>query len=350
MGDIQWHVFAYIVSKVETPLVTAVDRVINDFLNYIAAPLKITFVLYIALTGIRIINGNVEESGATLIGRFLKLGIVAYILTGTGMYQYYIYEFFFTTLPLSLSNTLTSSGAAGAVSANSFDIAWLTAWNAGVRVWLTLSWHDIGQEFVILLFWAAAIISSALCFTIWLVSRVFLALYIAIGPLLVASILFPAVRSIFERWIGSLISCVILQITTVILLYIVLSVELDVVNTISAMGSVDAISMIQVLLAGIIFFAVAGYVAYHLPALASSLAGGLHFQADAIARAGKSAASTVLGSTGRTQVDGQGNSSRVGRSGALGLGHFGASNVAKGGRAVYRRIRTPPGGSLSDGG
>ncbi len=225
------------------------------------------------------------------------------------MYQYYIYEFFFTTLPLGLSNTLTSSGAAGAVSANSFDIAWLTAWNAGVRVWLTLSWHDIGQEFVILLFWAAAIISSALCFTIWLVSRVFLALYIAIGPLLVASILFPAVRSIFERWIGSLISCVILQITTVVLLYIILSVELDVVNTISAMGSVDAISMIQVLLAGIIFFAVAGYVAYHLPALASSLAGGLHFQADAIARAGKSAASTVLGSTGRTQVDGQGNSS-----------------------------------------
>ncbi len=61
MGDIQWHVFAYIVSKVEAPLVTSVDRVINNFLAYIAAPLKITFVLYIALTGIRIINGNVGD-------------------------------------------------------------------------------------------------------------------------------------------------------------------------------------------------------------------------------------------------------------------------------------------------
>lgn len=349
MDDIQWQVFTYIVSKVETPLITAVANVVNAFLAYVATPLKITLVLYIALTGIRIINGNVEESGATLVGRFLKLGLVVYVLTGAGMYQHYVYDLFFVILPQGLASALTTSGS-GAVNASSFDIVWIKAWTAGLEVWRTLSWHDIGQEFLIALFWLAAIISTVLCFAIWLVSRVFLALYIAVGPLLVAFILFPALRSIFERWIGSLISCVILQITTIVLLYIVLSVEQEVASQVALMGSTDAMSMIQVLLAGIIFFAVAGYVAYHLPALAASLAGGLHFQADAIARAGKSAASTVLGSTGRTQVDGQGNSSRVGRSGALGLGHFGASNVAKGGRAVYRRIRTPPGGSLSDGG
>jgi type IV secretory pathway VirB6-like protein len=62
-------------------------------------------------------------------------------------------------------------------------------------------------------------------FAIWLISRVILALYIAIGPLLIGLALFPATRSIFERWIGSLISCVILQITTIVLLYIVLAVE-----------------------------------------------------------------------------------------------------------------------------
>jgi type IV secretory pathway VirB6-like protein len=50
-------------------------------------------------------------------------------------------------------------------------------------------------------------------------------LYIAIGPLLIGLALFPATRSIFERWIGSLISCVILQIATIVLLYIVLAVE-----------------------------------------------------------------------------------------------------------------------------
>ncbi|MGL4961223.1 MAG: type IV secretion system protein, partial [Inquilinus sp.] len=214
----------------------------------------------------------------------------------------------------------------------------------------TWAWHDIGQELIIVLFWAAAIISTVFCFSIWLISRVFLALYIAIGPLLVALVLFPAVRSIFERWIGSLISCVILQITTIVLLYIVLSVEQLVVGQVAIMGSTDAMAMIQVLLAGIIFFAVAAYVAFHLPALASSLAGGLHFHADAIARAGRSTAATLIGSTGRTQVDGQGNSSRVGRSGMLGLGHFTGSNVASGSRAVYRRIRPSPGGSLSDGG
>ena len=43
-------------------------------------------------------------------------------------------------------------------------------------------------------------------FAIWLISRVILALYIAIGPLLIGLALFPATRSIFEHWITALFS------------------------------------------------------------------------------------------------------------------------------------------------
>lgn len=45
MNDIQWQVFAYIVSQVETPLVSAVSQVVNAFLSFVAAPLKIALVL-----------------------------------------------------------------------------------------------------------------------------------------------------------------------------------------------------------------------------------------------------------------------------------------------------------------
>jgi type IV secretion system protein VirB6 len=44
MEDVQWQMFAYIVSQVETPLVTAVTDVSNSFLAYVAAPLKIATV------------------------------------------------------------------------------------------------------------------------------------------------------------------------------------------------------------------------------------------------------------------------------------------------------------------
>lgn len=347
MPDIQWQVFAYIVSQVETPLVNAVAQVMNAFLAFVAAPLKVALVLYIALTGILIIRGEVNEAGSALLGRFLKMALVVWVLTGAGVYQQYVYDFFFTTLPQSLSQALTSSGTTP-IDANSFDQVWIKAWRAGLEVWRTLKWSDIAEKLVVCLFWFVGILSTVFAFAIWLISRVLLALYIALGPLLIALALFPATRSIFERWIGSLISCVILQVTTVVLLFIVLAVEEQVVGTIATMGSVDPMAMIQVLLAGVIFFAVAAFVAFQLPGVASSLAGGLHFHSGALGRA----LHNVIGSTGRNYVDAQGNTRRVGRSGAAGLGHYSASMAGRGmaaGRAVSQRIRPSTGGSLSDG-
>lgn len=348
MPDIEWQVFAFIVSQVETPLVNTVAQVMNAFLALIAAPLKVALVLYIALTGILILRGEVNEAGSALLGRFLKMALVVWVLTGAGVYQQYIYDFFFTTLPQGLAQALTSGGT-GTINANSFDQVWIKAWRAGLEVWRTLKWSDIAEKLVICLFWMAAILSTVFAFAIWLISRVLLALYIALGPLLIALTLFPATRAIFERWIGSLISCVILQITTIVLLYVVLSVEQEVVGRVVMMGSIDPMAMIQVLLAGVIFFAVAAFVAFQLPGVASSLAGGLHFHSGALGRTMKN----IVGSTGRDYVDAQGNTQRTGRSGAVGLGHYGATmagqGMAAGGRAVVQRIRPSTGGSLSDG-
>ena len=350
MGDIQWQVFAYIVSQVETPLVSAVAKVVNAFLTFVAAPLKVALVLYIALTGILIMRGEANEAGSALLGRFLKMGLVVWVLTGSGIYQQYVYDFFFTTLPQGLSQALTSSGGTSAIDADSFDQVWIKAWRAGLEVWRTLGWQDIPEKIVVVVFWIASIISTVFAFAIWLISRVLLALYIALGPLLIGLVLFPATRSIFERWIGSLISCVILQITTIVLLYIVLAVEQRVVGQVVVMGAAEPMAMIQVLLAGVIFFAVAAYVAFQLPGVASSLAGGLNFHTGALARAARS----VIGSTGRSQVDSQGNTHRVGRSGVAGAAHYAASTAghgaAAGGRAIYQRLRPSPGGSLSDRG
>ena len=77
------------------------------------------------------------------------------------------------------------SGSTGAVDASTFDMVWVKAWRAGLEVMRTLSWQDITQGIVVVLFWLAAILSTVFAFAIWLISRVILALYIAVGPLLV---------------------------------------------------------------------------------------------------------------------------------------------------------------------
>jgi type IV secretion system protein VirB6 len=207
------------------------------------------------------------------------------------------------------------------------------------------------RKFAVILFWLAAIISNVFCFAIWLISRVTLAIYIALGPLLIPLVLFPATRGIFERWIGALISCVILQITTIVLLYIILLTEQIVVGTVATKAATSDIEGIQVLLSGIIFFAVAAFVALQLPGLASSLSGGLTFHTGAIARGMQA----TVGSTGRPAGGGGGGGGgRTGRSGVLGatdaVGRFGGRMAAAGYRTVASRIRPTTGGSLSDRG
>ena len=119
-GDIQWQVFAYIVSEVETPLIAATTQVFNAFISYVQTPLKLALILYVALTGILFIRGEASEPGSVVMSRGIKFAIIVWLLTGSGLYQQWVYNFFFVSLPNGLSQSLTSTGAAGAVSANSY--------------------------------------------------------------------------------------------------------------------------------------------------------------------------------------------------------------------------------------
>jgi type IV secretion system protein VirB6 len=90
MGDVQWQIFAYIVSQVETPLVTAVTSVLSAFLGYVATPLKLALVVYVALTGIAMARGDIQTPGSVVIGRTIKIAIVVWLLTGSGAYQQWV--------------------------------------------------------------------------------------------------------------------------------------------------------------------------------------------------------------------------------------------------------------------
>ena len=353
MNDIQFSIFSYIVTQVETPLVAAVSSVFGAFLSFVATPLRVALILYVALTGLLLLRGGSAEPGGVIVARLLRAAAVVWLLTGSGNYQQWIHNLFFQALPASLTQALTSGGI-GEVDASSFDRVWLACWRAGLEVWRASGYTEIGKQFCVILFWLAGILSTVFCFAIWLVSRVVLALYIAIGPLLVGLALFAATRSVFERWIGSLISCVILQVTTVVLLFIILAVLQRVVGTVGRMPSSESMSMIQVLLAGMIFFGVSAFVALQLPGIATSLAGGLNFHTGAVARAMRAG----IGSTGRSVPAGPsgpsgGGTVRINRSGMLGVGHAVGSVVGRGAvagtRAIYTRLRPPTGGSLSDG-
>jgi type IV secretion system protein VirB6 len=185
-----------------------------------------------------------------------------------------------------------------------------------------------------ILFWLAAAVSTVVGFAIWLVSRVFLGLIIAVGPILIPLALFQATRSIFEHWISAMISCVLLQIMTIVMMTAITGTEQQILTSFrttmqsSATSTVDGMGL---LLAGVMFFAVAAFVGIHLPQVATSIAGGVHFHAFSFLRTTWNAGLST-GALGLRMV--------------TKLGRTAGDGAYKGGRAAWRRMN-PPGNSMS---
>ena len=322
------HIFQYIFDQIETPLIRSVSDIISALITYIAAPIQTALVIYVALTGILVLRGHAAEATNGLIGRVVKLCLVAWFATNGGTYTTWVQNFFLTTLPTDITNALSGITGGGAIGANSFDVIWNKAFASGLQVWKMLGRFDIGESTVVVVFWAASLLACVLTFAIWFLSHVLLALFVAVGPLLIGLVLFPATRAIFERWIGAMISCVLLQVFTVVLVTMTLGVEAQIVEQIATYTGTNPFEQIQMLFCAVIFFVFAALIAFQLPGAATALAGGLHFHTGQLARVAQRAAS------GGTAV-------------VVGGGLRAGAAASTAGRTVWQRIRPPTGGSLS---
>jgi len=326
-------VFAYINDQIETPLLDNLNQLVLALVAYASTPVQTSVVIYIALTGVLMLRGYANETFGNLFSRLIKISIITWVSTNGAVYTYWVSNFFLTALPTDINHAVaTAMNATDAISANSFDIVLQKAFDAGLQVWKLLKWYQIGEQMFIILFVLVAIVSCIVTFAIWFISHISLAIFIAIGPLMLGLVLFPVTKPIFERWIGAMISCVIVQVTTVILLTLTLQVEGQLVTELATYKGNNPFEQDRILIAAMGFFGFVTILAFQIPGYGTALAGGLHFHAGAVGRAAMSiatgGASTLKNAAGK-------------------VGPVANATVGAGARAAYRRIRPQTGGSLS---
>lgn len=327
MGNLE--IFKYMFDEIETPFLDSVGQIVTLLINYVSAPLQTALVIYIALTGILMMRGQANEGVDGLIGRVVKFSIVLWFATNGSVYTTWVQDFFLTVLPNDITQAISTGGNGNTnINANSFDILWKQAFEAGLRVWKLLDSWDFGEQIVIILFWGAALFTCISAFAVWFLSHIILGLFIIIGPLVLGLVLFPATKAIFERWIGAMISCVILQVATVIMVTLILRVEGDIIQRILLYRGPNQFEQLRALLAGMIFFVFAAIIVFQLPGFATALAGGLHFSTGVIARALTTGTSSMVQTT-------------------AGVAKVADAGIGRLAGATRRGIRAPTGGSLS---
>ena len=322
-------IFAYIQNQIETPLLDSLSQIVSALIAYAATPVQTSLVIYIALTGVLMLRGHATETATSLFSRLIKMTIVAMFATNGAVYTNWVSNFFLTVLPDDVTHAVaTALNSQSAMTANSFDVILKSSFDAALQVWKLLDWYQMGEEIFVIAFIIIAAISCLITFAIWFISHVSLAIFIALGPLMIGLVLFPVTKPIFERWIGAMISCVIVQITTVILLTITLQVEGQLLDTLARYSGNNSFEQDGVLLAAMAFLGFVTVLALQIPGYGTALAGGLHFHAGAVGRAAMSmatgGASTVMNATSKV-----------------------APVAQAGAKAAYRGIRPQTGGSLS---
>jgi type IV secretion system protein VirB6 len=304
-----------------TPAYEYVDGQLSEFLgsrladviSEVDGPLRVALVLYFVLYGFAILRGSISEPLMDGAQRAVKLSFI-YVVATTAAYSQTVTEPIFTVLPNGLASAIAGADAPSIGHAfddflgRGFDLASRTAQSASVT--------DPGPYLVALLIYAATVITSGLGFGITIISKVALALLIALGPIFIACSVFEATRRFFFGWLAQCINYIVLFV----LIITVLQLVLDLV--VQQWGAIESQAIPSS--GGLLFtaFSILGAVFFlHTPAIASGIAGGRRDGYSGLRRAGgfasgavSSTASKAAAAVGRSRPSSRSNHGKTGGS------------------------------------
>jgi type IV secretion system protein VirB6 len=276
--------FYYFDQAIQTPFTDGVTGTVNAAMSAIQGPLTAVVVLWIIVTGILVMRGDVTVR--TGITRIITISIVVAILMSTTLYDEYIVSFFTTGIPNYFASSFL--GVTGTTpSASEFDTMWLQALTVFSDVDKTLNFFNVLYSVQLGILQIILIIPIAIVFLIFEVARIMTDVVVCIGPFVLVGYLFTATKGVADRFIGKLISLTLLTLLIDIVLSIIVQgyttyiAETLAVVTTNTDKAVDIAVCDQM----VVFFFIGSLVTCFLPGLAAFLGGGISVSPLAMAAA-----------------------------------------------------------------
>jgi len=195
------------------------DDAIAAGLTWVTPQLRVAMMLYVIGMGFLTMYHKTDSwSFVHAAAKGIALGAIIRITN----YNYYVRDLFFYDLPNTFAASLHGPRAA-VDSAQQFDVLWSGALHfCGFVLGQATGFSHLIDRGVV---WALAgliLLALWLCFIVWYLARVFMALVICLGTFMLVLALFRQTRGYVEQWIGKLVGLTMLQLTSSILLRLVL--------------------------------------------------------------------------------------------------------------------------------
>lgn len=196
---------------------TAVDNILINFVSTKSAalcsalvPLALTgTTVYMIIMGWAVMRGEAADPLHTVLWKWFKISLIAGIALSGGEYQGTVVESI-SAIPGILTQAMGNASTVAAMVDNAADPL------------IALGSQLIGEATVptipnvsLLLSAALVVCAEAFVFVVglgmYIVAKVGLALLLAVGPIFILCVMWPAAQSKFEGWLGSALSFAFLQ-------------------------------------------------------------------------------------------------------------------------------------------
>lgn len=272
------NLFAFIMSFLQASLAFATNIVDNALTSAGALSIPCLTIVLVA-QGLRVSFGVGGQSAREFGWVVLRCGIIVAALN-SAFYIQWVQQFFISTVSGDVGH-LASSSSTNWTGASGFDVVLNKIIVVGFVFWDHYSIAN-PAKYISILVWGAGAVFIAFGFGVYLLGWVLMVLYVDVGPFFILAAMFATMRGLFSSWIGCLIGATLLEALAVILTVMVATGESFLLNyaVSNILGSGNA--MIGAILAAMIALGLCSWVAKRLPAVATTLAGGVNFYPGAL--------------------------------------------------------------------
>jgi type IV secretion system protein VirB6 len=258
---------------VQVPFTNGMTGTVSAAMSAIQGPLTALVVLWIIVTGIMVMRGDLSaRSGVT---RIIRIALVVGILMSSTLYNEYVVSFFTAGLPNWLSSTFL--GVTGTQpSAHQFDAIWDQANVLILAAHKNLNFYNVLYSVELAMVQDFISVPIFITFLIYETAKIMMDIIVCVGPFVLAGYLFEATRGVADRWIGKLIGLSILTLLVDVVLSIIIDGDEAYFNvSMTSLTGATITDTITIVIQFLTFLTMGSLISVFLPGTASLIGGGI---------------------------------------------------------------------------
>ncbi len=280
MATSDLHFYEDTFNNLSGSLSTFVSDVASSIIDAITPVTTTLITIYVVLWGWSMLRGVISEPVTDGVSRIIRLALITGIALNLGRYNGYLADMLWNSpdviagyIASGYSNSITNMQFLDSLMSQIYDLG-DAYWQKAYASTGALGVPNIGFLLVAVLIWGAGLLATGYGAFLLALSKMALAIILAVGPLFILMTIFEPLKRFFDVWIGQALNYVFLVMLTASAIKLILTIVQNYMGVANGAGVLADPSISQALPA-IALCAVGALVMMQLPSIASALGGGV---------------------------------------------------------------------------